>query len=89
MIRKSYKREAGNKGVVVISGSFEANEKLAHRVYFPMPVTITKIRSLVTKALADTDAGTVTGANSTGASTGGATSHAASAALGPGCHAYH
>lgn len=82
MIRKGYKREAGNYGVVVVPVSFETGEIGAFRVHFPMPVTITKITSRVQKALADTDSGTITGANATGASSSGVTTHAASAAIG-------
>jgi len=61
--------------------SFETGEQTTTRVYFPMKVTINKIRGIVMKALAATDAGTVTGGNSTGASTGGVLTMAASSAL--------
>jgi len=69
------------KGVEVLPMSFETGEQTTYRIYFPMKVTINKIRSEVVKALADTDAGTITCGNSTGASTGGVITHAASAAL--------
>lgn len=82
MIRKQYKREAGVEDVVSVAVSFDTGEQGAYRVYFPYPVTVNKIRSRVQKALAATDAGTVTGANSIGASTGGVATHAASAAIG-------
>ncbi len=68
--------------ILVVPVSFETGEQGAAKVYFPSSVTVTKVRTTVTKALAGTDAGTVTGANATGASTGGQTSHAASAAIG-------
>jgi hypothetical protein len=61
--------------------SFETGEQTTTRVYFPMKVTINKIRGIVMKALAATDAGTVKGGNSTGASTGGVLTMAASSAL--------
>ncbi len=69
------------KGVECFPMSFETGEQTTYRLYFPMKVTINKIHSEVVKALADTDAGTITCGNSTGASDGGVTTHAASAAL--------
>lgn len=69
------------KDSIVVPMSFETGEQTTYRLYFPMKVTINKIRSEVVKALADTDAGTITCGNSTGASTGGVCTHAASAAL--------
>lgn len=75
-------RQAGQPDVVTILASFETGEQADYPVYFPMPVTITKIRSQVIKALAATDAGTVTGANAIGASTGGVLTHPLSAAIG-------
>jgi hypothetical protein len=71
----------GPKGKLVFPMSFETGEQTTIRVYFPMKVTINKIRTEVTKALAATDAGTVTCGNSSGASTSGVCTHAASAAL--------
>lgn len=74
-------RQPGVKGIVTALLSFESGEQGAAKIYFPMPVKITKIRSTVQKALANTDAGTITGANATGASTGGVITHALSAAF--------
>lgn len=76
------KQPAGIKGVVSFSASFESNEQGAVFLYFPFAVKVTKIRSVVTKALANTDAGTIQGANATGNSTGGLITHALSAAIG-------
>ena len=70
-----------SKGIVTIPLSFESGEQTATKVYFPFAVTINKIRSIVVKALADTDDGTITGANSTGDSADGVVTVAASAAL--------
>lgn len=81
-IEKEYLRRAGQKGSVVLAASFDTGEQGVFRTYFPFPVRLTKIRTRVIKALAATDAGTVTGANSTGASAGGVTTHALSAAFG-------
>lgn len=69
------------KGIVTIPLSFETNEQTATKIYFPFKVTINKIRSIVMKALADTDAGTITGANSAGNSDNGVVTVALSAAL--------
>ena len=71
----------GPENVMMVPMSFETGEQTTYRLYFPMKVTINKIRSEVVKALADTDAGTITCGNSTGASAGGVATHAASAAL--------
>jgi hypothetical protein len=62
--------------------SFETGELGAVKVNFPFAVRITGIASEVTKALAATNAGTITGANATGASANGVVTHAASAAIG-------
>jgi len=62
--------------------SFETAGVMNLKVYFPYKVTINKIRSIVTKALADTDVGTITCGNATGPSTGGVVTVALSAALG-------
>ena len=67
--------------IVTIPLSFETNELTATKVYFPVAVTITKIRSIVMLALAATNAGTITGANSVGDSTNGVVTVAAEAAL--------
>lgn len=69
------------KDIVSISGSFETGEQSAIKVYFPMSVRIKKIRSHVTKALAATDTGTITGSNSIGNSTDGVVTVATSAAI--------
>lgn len=62
--------------------SFETGEQNTVKLYFPFAVTITKVRATVSKALAATDAGTITGANSTGNSTGGVVTVPASSAIG-------
>ena len=67
--------------VKIIPMSFETGEQTTTRIYFPKAVTINKIRSIVMKALAATDAGTITCGNSVGASTGGVVTVALSAAL--------
>lgn len=67
--------------VMAFPMSFETGEQMTLKVYFPYKVTINKIRSIVTKALAGTDDGTITCGNSTGASTGGVVTVATSAAL--------
>ena len=69
------------KGINTLSMSFETNEQTITKIYFPFKVTINKIRSIVMKALAGTNAGTITGANSTGASDNGVVTVALSAAL--------
>lgn len=69
------------KGVSTFAMSFETDEQTTTKIYFPMKVTINKIRSIVMKALAATNAGTITGANSVGASNNGVVTIAASAAL--------
>jgi len=61
--------------------SFETNEQTTTKIYFPMKITINKIRSIVMKALAATNDGTITGANSTGDSEDGVVTIAASASL--------
>lgn len=58
-------------GITTVPMSFETNEQAAIKVYFPFKVTIGKIRGIVTKAIAATDNGTITGANSTGDSASG------------------
>ncbi|MDQ0923333.1 hypothetical protein QF038_001841 [Pseudarthrobacter sp. W1I19] len=81
LLGKRYGRIAGEPGVVSVATSFETGEQAAVKVFFPFPVRITKIRGIVTKAIAATDTGTITGANATGASTGGVLTAAISAAL--------
>lgn len=69
--------------IITVPLSFETNFVTASvKVYFPYKVTINKIRTCVTKALAGVSSGYVTCGNSTGASTGGVVTIAASAALG-------
>lgn len=72
---------SSSENVVAFPMSFETGEQGALKIYFPMKVTINKIRTTVLKALSDTNTGTITGANSSGASTGGVVTIAASAAL--------
>ena len=67
--------------VMSFSMSFETDEQTATKIYFPFKVTINKIRSIVMKALAGTDTGTITGANSTGNSATGVVTVAISATL--------
>jgi hypothetical protein len=69
------------KGIITAELSFESDRKTATKIYFPYAVTITKIRTIVMKALADTNAGTITGANSVGNSTDGVVTIDASALL--------
>ena len=69
------------KGIVTVPLSFETGEQTATKIYFPFAVTINKIRSIVMKAVAGTDDGTITGANSTGDSANGVVTVAASSAL--------
>lgn len=80
--RKTLSQTSGEKGVIAVPMSFESNEQGAYRVYFPFAVKITKILSGVVKAIAGSDNGTITGANSTGNSTGGVVTHDASDAIG-------
>jgi hypothetical protein len=69
------------KGCTTVPMSFETDEQTTTKIYFPMKVTINKIRGIVMKAIADTDNGTVTCGNSTGASATGVITATASAAL--------
>jgi len=71
----------GPKNVMAVPLSFETGEQMQTLIYFPMKVTINKIRTTVTKALADTDVGTVTCGNVGGASANGVVTVAISAAL--------
>lgn len=70
---------ADYKEIVTVPMSFETNLLTATRIYFPYKVQINKIRSIVTKAVAATDDGTITGANATGSSTAVVTVAASSA----------
>jgi hypothetical protein len=67
--------------LITASMSFETDEQTTTKIYFPMKVTINKIRSIVMKALGGTDTGTITGANSVGDSADGVVTVAISAAL--------
>lgn len=69
------------KDIIVVPCSFETGEQAAQRVYVPFKIRVTKIRGIVTKALAATDAGTVTAANASGSMTSGAMSFPLSSAL--------
>lgn len=69
------------KEIVTVSLSFETGEQTTTKIYFNHKVTVNKIRSIVMKALAGTDSGTITASNSTGAMTNGVCTHLASAAL--------
>lgn len=86
MIRRLYggKRLASKvaNGVITVPISFETGEIGASRVYFPFPVTITGIKGIVTKAIAASNNGTITGANADGASTSGVLTATASDVLG-------
>lgn len=78
---KRSRNVAGQEGIVTSPFSFESNEQGAFKIYFPMAVRIVKIRAVAQKAIAGTDNGTLTGANSTGASTGGVVTFTASDAI--------
>lgn len=75
-------RDTGRGEVRDVALSFETGEQGSVKLYFPEPVVVTKLRSTVLKALAATDAGTITGANATGASSSGVLTHPLSAAIG-------
>ena len=69
------------KGVETVALSFESNEQTVTKVYFPFKVTINKLRGIVMKAIAGTDNGTITAANSSGNMSGGVITATASDAL--------
>ena len=69
------------KGVTTVPMSFESGEQTTTKIYFPMKVTVNKIRGIVMKAIAGTDNGTVTCGNLTGDSENGVITATASAAL--------
>lgn len=71
----------GNEILATFSMSFETGEQTTTRIYMPYKVTVNKVRTIVMKALAITDVGTVTCGNSTGASATGVVTIAISAAL--------
>lgn len=70
-----------NDGVRDVLMSFETGEQTATKLYFPFAVRIRRIRGIVMKAIAATDNGTITGANSVGNSTSGVITCTASDAL--------
>jgi len=69
------------KGCTTVPMSFETDEQTTTKIYFPMKVTIDKIRGIVMKAIADTNNGTITCGNLTGASDNGVITAEASDAL--------
>ena len=69
------------KGCTTVPMSFESGEQTTTKIYFPMKVTINKIRGIVMTAIAGTDDGTITCGNSTGASDNGVITAKASDAL--------
>jgi len=69
------------KGRTTVPMSFETGEQTTTRIYFPMKVTVNKIRGIVMKAIADTNNGTITCGNSAGASDNGVITATASATL--------
>jgi hypothetical protein len=62
---------AYKKGTITAGMSFETGEQTTTKMYFTFACTINRIRGIVMKAIAATDAGTITCGNSTGASAGG------------------
>ena len=70
-----------NDGIERMVASFETGEQTATKLYFPFAVRIVKIRGIVMKAIAASDNGTITGANSVGDSTSGVITATASDAL--------
>jgi hypothetical protein len=70
------------EGAISFPMSFVTANQMTMKMYFPFPVTIVQVRTVVTTALSDTNNGTVTCGNATGASTGGVATVAASAAVG-------
>lgn len=57
---------SANYKVLCLPVSFASGQQTTHTVYFPMAVTVTKIRSFVTTALAGTDTATITASNNAG-----------------------
>ncbi len=70
-----------DKVIVTIPMSFETGEQTTTKIYFNDKITVNKIRSIVMKALAATDVGTITASNSVGAMANGVITHAISEAL--------
>lgn len=63
---------SANYKTICIPMSFASGLTTTHTLYFPMAVTVAKVRTFVTTAIAGTDAATVTCANNAGsAMTGG------------------
>ena len=62
--------------------SFETGEQTSYKIWFPYACTVNKILGVVVKAIAGTDNGTITGANSSGNSTNGVITCTAGDALG-------
>lgn len=81
IVNKDGKIVGEQKGITSLMMSFETGELTATKIFFPYKVTINKIRGIVMKAVAGTDNGTITGANSVGNSTGGVITATASDAL--------
>jgi hypothetical protein len=78
----SWGQHVADGGYRTLGMSFESGQQNTARVYFNERVRITRLRGEVTKALAGTDAGTVTPKDSAGNTmTGGTLTFAASAAL--------
>lgn len=67
--------------VFTVPMSFTIDGQTTTKIYVTEKVTVNKIRSIVMEELADTNAGTITASNSTGAMASGVITHAASAAL--------
>jgi Flp pilus assembly protein TadG len=67
--------------VMRVPVSFETGEQAVLKLYFPYAATITKFRGQVIKAIAGTDDGTVTAANSVGNMTSGVLTFTASDAI--------
>jgi hypothetical protein len=73
--------EALLKGCTTVPMSFESGEQTTTKIYFPMKVTINKIRGIVMKAISDNGDGTITCGNSTDVSDDGVITATASDAL--------
>ncbi len=69
------------KGRTTVPMSFETGEQTTTKIYFPMKVTINKIRGIVMTAIAASNNGTITCGNSAGDSANGVITATASAAL--------
>jgi hypothetical protein len=83
-IRRRVKSTPKNmRFVLPFDHSFETGEIGDVKIQFPWACKVVRINSIVRKALADTDAGTLTAKNHAGTSmTNGVLTHAASAPLG-------